>query len=314
VLSAGLLLLGLAQGVVDLAVAWIVLGIGMAMGLYDPAFAALTRLYGRNARGPITGITLIAGFASTVGWPVTAWIEHALGWREACLIWAAINLCIAMPLNLFAIPSAPPLPAPTPGAAAEPDAEAPPGAMAVLAYFFSATRFVSGALAAHLPGLLLGMGASEVAAITAAALVGPAQVGARIAEFGLLRSFHPIISARIASLLHPVGAVFLVALGPAGAAAFAVLHGAGNGMITIAKGTLPLAIFGPAGYGRRNGILSVPTRIAEASAPLLFGLLLTAIGSQAVLVTAGLCLSAFASLLLLRAHLAPDRAVPSSGI
>jgi hypothetical protein len=314
VLSAGLALLGLAQGVVGLAVAWVVLGIGMAMGLYDPAFAALTRLYGRDARGPITGITLIAGFASTVGWPVTAWIEHALGWREACLIWAAINLFLAMPLNAWAIPPAPPLPARIPGEVAdEPDAEAPPGAMAILAYFFSATRFVSGALSAHLPGLLHGMGASEVAAIAAASLVGPAQVGARIAEFGLLRSFHPVISARIASLLHPLGAAFLVALGPAGAAIFAVLHGAGNGMITIAKGTLPLAIFGPAGYGRRNGILSVPTRIAEASAPLLFGLLLAAIGSQAVLVTGGLCLSAFASLLLLRARRTPDRAVPSAG-
>ena len=98
-----------------------------------------------------------------------------------------------------------------------------------------------------------------------------------------------------------------------GVPVIAVLHGAGNGLITIAKGTLPLAIFGPAGYGRRNGILSVPTRIAEASAPLLFGLLLAALGSEAVLVTAALCLSAFASLLLLRARSAPDRVAPSPG-
>jgi hypothetical protein len=313
VLAAGLALLGLAQGVVSLAAAWVVLGIGMAMGLYDPAFAALTRLYGREARGPITGITLIAGFASTVGWPATAWMEHAYGWREACLIWAAVNLFVAMPLNLWAIPSAPPVPAPTAGAAGDAAAEAPPGAMLILAYFFSATRFVSGALSAHLPGLLHGMGASEVAAIAAAALVGPAQVGARLVEFGLLGSFHPLISARIASVLHPLGAAVLVALGPAGAAVFAVLHGAGNGMITIAKGTLPLAIFGPAGYGRRNGILSVPTRVAEASAPVLFGMLLAGIGSNAVLATAALCLSAFASLWLLRVRAARSPAVPSTG-
>jgi MFS family permease len=313
VLSAGLALLGMAQGVISLALAWVVLGIGMAMGLYDPAFAALTRLYGREARGPITGITLIAGFASTVGWPVTAWIDHTLGWREACLIWAALNLCLAMPLNVLAIPPAPPLPVTPPQAASVQDAEAPPGAMAILAFFFSATRFVSGALSAHLPGLLQGMGATEIAAVAAASLVGPAQVGARLAEFGLLRSFHPLVSARVASLLHPLGAAFLLALGPAGTAAFAVLHGAGNGMITIAKGTLPLAIFGPVGYGRRNGILSVPTRVAEASAPLLFGLLMQAVGGAAVLVTSGLCLSAFASLLLLRARRAPDRALPSAG-
>ena len=79
VLAAGLALLGVAQGVSILALAWAVLGVGMAMGLYDPAFATLTGLYGREARGPITGITLIAGFASTVGWPLRCAIRLARG-------------------------------------------------------------------------------------------------------------------------------------------------------------------------------------------------------------------------------------------
>jgi MFS family permease len=312
VLSAGLALLGMAQGVASLTVAWIVLGVGMAMGLYDPAFAALTRLYGRAARAPITGITLIAGFASTIGWPASAWFEHAFGWREACLIWAALNLLVAMPLNWWAIPPAPPLQdaGETSRDAVEP--EAPRGAMPVLAFFFSATRFVSGAFSAHLPGLLQGAGATEIAAIAAGALVGPAQVGARLVEFGFLRSFHPLISARIAALLHPIGAGCLVVFGPVAAPVFALFHGAGNGMITIAKGTLPLAIFGPAGYGLRNGLLSVPTRIAEASAPLLFGLLLDRIGVNAVLVSAALCLAAFASLLLLRVRPAASPAPAAS--
>lgn len=122
-----------------------------------------------------------------------------------------------------------------------------------------------------MPGLLRAAGASSTAAIAAAALVGPAQVGARIVEFGLLRSFHPVSSARIASALHPIGAAFLVALGAPGIIAFALLHGAGNGMITIAKGTLPLALFGPQGYGRRNGLLSVPARVLQSAAPFLFG-------------------------------------------
>jgi hypothetical protein len=93
--AAGLALLGLAQGIVGLVLAWAVLGIGIALGLYDPAFAALTRLYGREARSAITGITLIAGFASTVGWPASAWFEHEFGWRAACFIWAAVNLLVA---------------------------------------------------------------------------------------------------------------------------------------------------------------------------------------------------------------------------
>lgn len=312
VLAAGLVLLGLSQGAFSLAVAWAVLGIGMAMGLYDPAFATLTRLYGRGARAPITGITLIAGFASTVGWPASAWFDHAFGWREACFIWAGLNFAVAMPLNWFVIPAAEPLPPLSQTGSAGPELEPPRGAMPILAFFFCATRFVSGALAAHLPRLLEGAGASEVAAIAAGALVGPAQVGARLVEFGALRAFHPVVSAKIAALLHPIGAVFLALLGPSGIAVFAVLHGAGNGMITIAKGTLVLALFGPGGYGLRNGILAVPTRMFESLAPLLFGLLIDRIGTYAVAVSAGLCLAAFASLWLLRVRPAA-RAAPAAG-
>ncbi len=310
VIAAGLALLGLSQGVLSLTLAWIVLGTGMAMGLYDPAFATLARLYGRDARAPITGITLIAGFASTIGWPASAWFEHAFGWREACLIWAALNLAVAMPLNWLMIPPAGP---PPPHAAPEAhNVEAPRGAMLILAFFFGATRFVSGAFAAHLPRLLEGAGASAVAAIAAGALVGPAQVGARLVEFGLLRAVHPVWSARIAAIMHPLGAAVLGAFGPAGIALFALLHGAGNGLISIARGTLPLAIFGPSGYGRRNGVLAVPIRMTESMAPLLFGLLIDRIGTFAVAVSGGLCLAAFASLWLLRPGATPAVAPAAS--
>src|SRR5947209_747015 len=108
VLAAGLVLLGTAEGFSTLALAWAVLGVGMAMGLYDPAFATLTRLYGRAARGPITGITLIAGFASTVGWPLSAFLEGYFGWRGACLTWAGLHILIGLPLNRLLIPKAPP--------------------------------------------------------------------------------------------------------------------------------------------------------------------------------------------------------------
>jgi hypothetical protein len=218
---------------------------------------------------------------------------------------------VAMPLNWWAIPPVPPLGERGEVAADAVEPDPPRGAMLILAFFFSATRFVSGAFSAHLPGLLQGAGATEIAAIAAGALVGPAQVGARLVEFGFLRSFHPLVSARIAAVLHPIGAGFLVVFGAVAAPVFAIFHGAGNGMITIAKGTLPLAIFGPAGYGLRNGLLSVPTRIAESSAPLLFGLLIDGIGVNAVLVSAALCLAAFASLLLLRVR--PVRAAAATG-
>jgi MFS family permease len=300
VIAAGLALLGLAQGIVGLTIAWLVLGAGMAMGLYDPAFATLTHLYGRDARAAITGITLIAGFASTVGWPASAWFEHAFGWREACLIWAGVNLLVSLPLNWLVIPPTPPLhPTQQRGGTAG-EVEPPRGAMPILAFYFAATAFVTGALQAHLLRFLETAGATETAAIIAGTLVGPAQVGARVCEFALMRALHPVWSARIAAILHPAGALLLAAFGPAAIVPFALAYGAGNGMITIAKGTLPLAIFGPAGYGLRNGILSVPARLTLSAAPFLFGLLLDRIGLLAVLLTVALNLAAFGSLWLLR--------------
>ncbi len=314
VIAAGLAILAAAHGIIGLTIAWAVLGIGIGMGLYDPAFAALTWLYGREARGAITGITLIAGFASTIGWPASALFLHEFGWRAACLIWAGLNLMLAAPVNWLAIPRHR-IRAAAPRVGSEsPQVEPPRGAMPILAFFFAATWFVQGAMAAHLPGLLHIAGASATAAIAAASLVGPAQVGARLVEFGLLRSFHPVSSARIASVLHPIGAMFLVVLGAPGIVAFALLHGAGNGMITIAKGTLPLALFGPHGYGLRSGLLSAPARLLQSASPFLFGLLLHRFGVAAVWWSAGLCLAAFASLFALRPRrTAPAQASPARG-
>lgn len=305
VLAAGLVLLSLAGNIAGLCAAWAVLGVGTAMGLYVPAFAALARLYGHGARGPITGVTLFAGFASTIGWPLSAFMLQHYGWRWTCLAWAAVNLFVCLPVNWLLIPAAasePPEPRATEtgDTSAAPDTQ--PGAMLILAFCFAATRFVSGALAAHLPRLLEGAGASAVAAIAAGALVGPAQVGARLFEFSVMRKLHPLIPARIALLLHPLGAATMALFGPAAINVFAVLHGAGNGMLTIASGTLPLAIFGPAGYGRRNGFLAVPTRVAESAAPFVFGLLIDRFGTAALAVSAGLCLAAFTSLFALRAR------------
>jgi hypothetical protein len=120
-------------------------------------------------------------------------------------------------------------------------------------------------------------------------------------EFILLRRIHPLISARIATLLHPLGVIALAAIGPRSAAVFALLYGAGNGLLTIARGTVPLAIFGPLGYGERTGLLGAPARAAQALAPFIFGLLLDAVGLSAIIISASACLAAFCALLYLRA-------------
>jgi MFS family permease len=300
VLAAGLLLLAAANGMTLLFAAWAVLGIGMALGLYDAGFAALTALYGQSARGPITGVTLFAGFASTVSWPVSTVLNDAFGWREAVLVWAVLNIVFGLPLNRLVLPQ----PAPTPHLSRavnrtigwEPRKE-----MFLLAFVFAAAWFVTGAMAAQLPALLERAGSTPVQAVAAASLVGPAQVVARVAEFVAFRRIHPLVSARIAATLHPLGALLFAIIGAPAAALFAVLYGAGNGLLTIARGTVPLAVFGPEGYGERTGLLGAPARAAQAFAPLLFGLLLDVMGLWSIAVSAALCLAALAALLCLSA-------------
>jgi hypothetical protein len=155
-------------------------------------------------------------------------------------------------------------------------------------------------MAAHLPRLLQEAGATLTAAIAAAALVGPAQVAARVVEFSLVRHVHPLLSARAATLAHPVGVLGLMAGGAPAAPFFTLAHGAGNGVMTIAMGTLPLALFGAAGYGLRQGLIMVPARIIQAGAPFLFDLLLSRYGTASLWLTAGLGVASFAVLLLIR--------------
>jgi hypothetical protein len=160
-------------------------------------------------------------------------------------------------------------------------------------------------MAAHLPRLLEALGATPAMAVAAGALVGPAQVGARLVEFGLLRRVSPLISARLATVLHPIGAVCLATIGAPAALLFTILHGGGNGLLTIARGTLPLALFGAAGYGLRTGLLSAPARILQGGAPLLFSLVLDRGGpGYALLLTGTLTSASFLALLFVRG---PDR-------
>jgi MFS family permease len=298
ILAAGLCVLAAANGPGGLFAAWAVLGVGMALGLYDAGFATLTALYGMEARGPITGITLFGGFASTVSWPVSLVLNDAVGWREACLAWAALNVCVGLPLNRFVLPVAVRPESPTHKAEAA-NRWKPYREMFLLAFVFSAAWFVTGSMAAHLPRLLAIAGATPLQAVAAASLVGPAQVAVRLAEFLVLRRISPLVSAQIATLLHPLGAVAFAILGPGGAAVFSALYGAGNGLLTIARGTVPLAVFGPHGYGERTGLLGAPARASQAFAPVIFGFLLDRMGTSVIVVSSALCLSALGALLSL---------------
>ncbi len=313
---AGLLALAAAQGLPSMLLAWALLGLGMGCGLYDTAFAALVHLYGKGARQPISGITLLAGFASTVGWPLSALMESHWGWRGACVGWAALMLLVALPLNA-ALPRRPQPAAAepaalVPAAATETAIEAAtatatasaqpttpsPWLMPLMALIFCCMGFVSSSISTHLPAILQAGGLGLAAAVSLAALAGPAQVAGRVLELGVLHRYTPLLTARMAAVGHPLGALVLLLAGPPLALVFVLLHGLGNGIITIVRGALPLAVFGAQGYGARQGWLNLPSRVVGALSPWFFGLLLQRYGAAAVWATAA---AGLASLVLLQA-------------
>jgi predicted MFS family arabinose efflux permease len=295
VFAIGLGILGLASSFWLACGAWLLLGLGMGLGLYDAAFAALGRIYGLDACPSITGITLLAGFASTVGWPLSSWCLAHYGWRETCFAWAIAHLVIGLPLNLFLLPKT----------KLEPkvEHERKPHIpidrnMWLLAIAFALAWTVTGAMAAHFPRLLEAGGATTSEAIAAGALIGPSQVVARVLEALVLGRAHPLLSARLATITHPAGAAVLGIFGGAGVPplAFAVLHGFGNGILTIARGTVPLAIFGSQNYGYRLGLLGAPARIAQAVAPLAFGVFIEWWGFGTLIISSALSLLALVAL------------------
>ncbi|KWT65569.1 major facilitator superfamily MFS_1 [Comamonas testosteroni] len=308
VFACGLLMLSQATQTMHIFVAWAFMGVAMGSGLYEAAFASVVHLYGQDARPAITGITLFAGFASTVGWPLSSYLEGLYDWRAVCMFWAALHLLLGLPLNALLSRAKP-----NPREVFE--EQKPPGAVPegasnagislkrtayLMAYVFAASWFISTAMASHLPQILQASGATLAASIAAAALVGPAQVAGRLVEYSFLKKAHPLLSARLAILAHPLAAVCLGLAGASAASVFAILHGLGNGILTIAIGTLPLKVFGSQGYGQRQGWLMVPARIVQAGSPFLFGLAVANWGSQALWLSSVLAISAFAALWSMR--------------
>lgn len=300
--AGGLAALGVAPNAWMMFAAWLLIGVGMASGLYEAAFSTLTAHYEHKARNAITGITLLGGLASTICWPISAYLDAELGWRAVCFVWATVHIIIGLPLNLFLLPArsaeAPEALETVSRAKAFHRSQIP--AMALLSFVFAVSWFTSTAMATHLPRLLQEIGGTAAVAIGAAALVGPAQVAGRLLEYGFLQRYHPLLSARLAALAHPVGAASLLIFGTSALFAFPVLHGMGNGVLTIAMGTLPLAIFGPSGYGVRQGLMMMPARFFQAGAPFLFGHLLEKYGPAALALSAALGVAAFVCLLWLK--------------
>jgi MFS family permease len=319
--ALGLTIIGFAPGPLLYGIGCLVLGLAVAMSLYDAAFPSLVQVAGPHSNRAITLLTLFGGLASTFFWPIAAAIAARWGWRATYLSFAAINICVCLPISLIALPRRPVIPhlttdgAPAPLWARPPlplSPEARRAAFICFALMIAAGNFVFAGLAVHLLTILGALGLSESAAIIVGMIVGPAQVIGRIGEMSLGRRASPILAARISAAMQPASIAVLI-FGPAGLAiggVFAALYGMANGILTIVKGTVSLFLFGSAGYGEILGKLSVPSLGARAAAPLVYAYVFTAAGPIPTLILSAVVSLSGAFAMELVARIASQASAP----
>ncbi len=287
VIAVGQVVLALAHGLVAWYLGWTIIGLGMSMGLYDAAFATVGGLLGQEAGPSITGITLVAGFASSVFWTLGAALIGWLDWRGLLLAYSGVMLVVNLPMVWLLVPRAPPRSGRerVVGVAVQ-SAVQRRGAL-LLGGFFALRWFITSAIAVHILLLLTGTGLDAAEAVGVAALIGPGQVAGRVLEYVIGGRMGVLTKARLGALLFPAGAALLLLGGPFAAVAFALLYGMSNGIMTINRGTLPLALFGPEGYGRMLGWLAVPVLLAQATAPTLSAPVVAALPAVQVFLLCG---------------------------
>ncbi len=294
--------------------AWAVIGAGMSACLYDSAFAAIARLAGTATRQSISLVTLIAGFASTVSWPATYFLLRFFNWREVALIDAGLMISISLPCLYIGLKA----PAVADHSSVlEKDRTTTPAvnylqpmipetlfplAMTLFSIVITALGFVANALSVHVITLFQRLEIDPGSAILAGVLIGPAQVGARVLELVFGRRLSAIGLGLVPVILMPVAFAIPLVLGSHAMVAvfFGLVYGAANGLATIARGVVPYALFGPAGYGRRLGLMSAPALLVKATAPAIFASMLALYGPLgAVLFALAVSLCATAAMLCL---------------
>lgn len=288
-LAAGLLGLGLPTSLTTYLLAWCVIGLGMGAGLYDAAFAALGGWYRGKARAPITIVTLFGGLASTVCWPLSAYLVATLGWRPTCFFYAAMHLLVALPLHAWLLPAAnrerfaeSQLPPEERKTATVPASRSLP--FLLVAAVLTLAAIITSIVSVHLLSMLQTRGHTLAAAVAIGTLIGPSQIIGRAVELAWGRLLHPIGSGLISAALMAGGIAGLTF--DLGAAALAVaVYAAGAGVSFVVRGTLPLALFGPRDYGRLMGRLGLPSLIAQALAPWLATIVLARAGADVLLGT-----------------------------
>ena len=282
-IAAGLVLMAAAPNVGVFLLAWVVIGVGMGAGLYDAAFSTLGRIYGKDARRTITTLTLWGGFASTICWPISAYVVSVVGWRGTCLGYAAFHLMVTLPLCLTILPRQPRLMmehSTDPG-------DHHPAPLRDPQFWLLATAgttlsFVAAVWSVLLISIMKTWGVAASEAVALGMLIGPAQVGARMVEMALGGRHHPVWTMLAATCL--VGAGFLGMLLHLPASLALIAYGAGNGIWSIARGAMPLSLFDPKDYPSIMGKLAMPSLLAAAAAPSIGAAFLEAFGGEMTLI------------------------------
>jgi MFS family permease len=289
-LALGLVGIGLAQNLIIYLTAWIVVGLGMGAGLYDAAFATLGQIYRSKARSPITTLTLFGGFSSTICWPLSGLLVESVGWRSACFIYAGLQLVVSLPIYWLLLPRSTGCTSMPKSVASEaigsatesPSKKNRGGRFFLVAAAITLSAVIQSTMAIHLLTILQAQGINMKAAVTLGTMVGPSQVLARVLEMIIGRHFHPIWAMLTSTGLVTTGLVLLsfhlplIALG-------LVFFGAGMGIMSIARGTLPLVMFGASGYAILMGQLAAPSSLAQAISPLLGAVILEFGGATKIL-------------------------------
>ena len=258
----GLILLTFSTNEWMLFVAWAVIGIGGSMSNYDSAFATAVAFFKENSNRVIAGITVFAGFSSTISWPLTSFLNSQFGWQAAVLFWATMHLLISLPLHAT-IPRS-----------EQREIDVMTGPI---------QKIIKRGL--KFDKLLIELGASQQLALLAAVILGPSQEFARILLVALGKKTGPITVAAISIAAHPLGVIFVLLFGVNGLLPFVILHGIGVGLNPFIRGSLPLLFFGAQSYGQRQGYVMMLSKIVGALSPTLLTLMVLADPKAAILAT-----------------------------
>ena len=275
---AGLSLLAISTNHVMLILAWLLIGVGGSMGNYDSAFATAVSFFGTKSNRVIAGITVFAGFSSTISWPLTSYLEQTLGWQQAVFFWALMHLLIALPLNL-SIPKTEPKEVPT---TTGPIRKIIKNRfrfdllLVIFAVMFALEGFIVSSVNTTLPFLLGELGASSKVALLAATILGPSQVLARVLILVPGKIMTTMRVAALSIVAHPIGVVLIWIFGVNALIPFVILHGIGVGLNPFIRGSLPLLFFGSEGFGQRQGYIMMLSKMVSALSPSLLTLLVLA--------------------------------------